>query len=196
MVTGSWSPCRRKWPKAASPNGSNSPPRKKPNRAQNALPDWQQLKAGPRLLSPPVPAVAACRLEIQGRVNGRLTFYSPKIVDRNVLQLGMRPQGQRIHEILVMKVNDPCHRLTATHIETEPAFLQARLASYAGGPKDLGLYRLEVEIPGDAPSCAHTGEHRGVVRLRTDHPRLRVIELQVDFVLAADNEGAAPVAAR
>jgi hypothetical protein len=163
---------------------------------RNCLPvDWQQLKAGPGLLPEPVAGAASCRLEVQGRVNGRLTFYSPKIVDGNVLQLGMRPRGQRVHETLVMKVNDQRHRLAA-HIETEPAFLQARLTPYASGPKNIGLYRLEVEIPGDAPSCAHTGEHRGVVRLRTDHPRLPVIELQVDFVLAAEGGGPGHVATR
>jgi hypothetical protein len=166
----------------------------------NCLPvDWQQLKAGPggpALLPGPVSGLAACRLEVQGRVNGRLTFYSPKLVDRNVLQLGTRPRGQRVHETLIMKVNDERHRLTAAHIETEPAFLRARLTPYASGPKEIGLYRLEVEIPGDAPSCAYTGEHRGVVRLRTDHPRLPVIELQVDFILAAGSEDPGHVATR
>ncbi len=163
---------------------------------QNRLPvDWQQLAAGPGLLPEPVSGPATCRLEIQGRVNGRLTFYSPKIVEGNVLQLGMRPRGQRVREILVMKVNDEQHRLAA-RIETEPAFLQARLTPYASGPKELGLYRLEVEIPADTPACAYTGKHRGVVRLRTDHPRLPLIELQVDFVLAGGNEAPGPVAAR
>jgi hypothetical protein len=164
---------------------------------RNDLPvDWQRLRAGPGLLSEAILGVAVCRLEIQGRVNGRLTFYSPKIVDRNVLQLGTRPQGQRVHETLVMKINDERHRLAAAHIETEPAFLHARLTPYSSGPKDVGLYRLDVEIAGDAPSCAYTGEHRGIVRLRTDHPRLPMIELQVDFILAGDSNGSGPVAAR
>ena len=164
--------------------------------AQNYLPvDWQELEAGPGRLPEPGSGTATCRLEIQGRVNGRLTFYSPKIVEGNVLQLGLRPRGERVREILVMKVNDERHRLAA-HIETEPAFLRGQLTPYANGPKDLGLYRLEVEIPGDTPTCAYTGKHRGVVRLRTDHPRLPLIELQVDFVLAGGNEAPGPIAAR
>ena len=138
----------------------------------------------------------SCRLDIQGRVDGRLTFYSPKVVRSNVLQLGVRQQGQRVHETLVMKVNDPRHRLTAVHIEAEPAFLQARLAPLPGGAKDVGLYRLEVEIPGDAPSCAYTGAHCGSIRLRTDHPRLGVIELKVEFVLTGGSGGAGHVATR
>jgi len=141
------------------------------------------------------PGATTCRLEIGGRVNGRLTFYSPKIVDHNVLQLGTRPRGERVRETLVMKVSDDRRWLRIRQIETEPAFLHARLVPYASGPNGAGLYRLEVEIPGDAPACACTGPHRGQVRLRTDHPRLRTIELQVDFVLT-DGEGAAPVAAR
>jgi len=85
---------------------------------------------------------------------------------------------------LLMKVNDPERRLVAERVEAEPKFLHARLVPYAGGSKPIGLYRIEVEIPTDAPSCAFTGAHCGVIRLRTDHPRLPVIELKVDFVLA------------
>jgi hypothetical protein len=155
---------------------------------------------GPKMgLSPSsseVPGATTCRLEIGGRVNGRLTFYSPKIADHNVLQLGTRPRGERIRETLIVKLSDERRRLRVQQIETEPAFLHARLVPYAGGPNGAGLYRLEVEIPGDAPACAWTGPHRGQVRLRTDHPRLRTIELQVDFVLTTEGEAAAPVAAR
>jgi hypothetical protein len=95
-----------------------------------------------------------------------------------------------------MKLSDERRRLGIQQIETEPAFLHARLVPYAGGPNGAGLYRLEVEIPGDAPACACTGPHRGQVRLRTDHPRLRTIDLQVDFVLTTESGAAAPVAAR
>jgi hypothetical protein len=99
-------------------------------------------------------------------------------------------QGNRIRETLLMKVNDPDRRLAAERIETEPAFLHARLVPYSGGSMHAGLYRIEVEIPSDAPSGAFTGAHRGVIRLRTDHPRLPVIELKVDFILAAGHVAA------
>ena len=160
MATGLLSRCRRTWPKDALPNGSNSRPGRSGKRWKTveekgaAAAGENRVSAG-QLRPQPLPGPIACRLVIQGRVNGRLTFYSPKIVDRNVLQLGTRPRGERIRETLVMKVSDERRRLTAERIETEPAFLHARLTPYAGGSRDVGLYRLEVEIPGDAPARAH-----------------------------------------
>jgi hypothetical protein len=43
-------------------------------------------------------------------------------------------------------------------------------------------------VPADAPSCAFTGAHLGVVRLHTDHPRLPVVELWVDFCVVGESE--------
>jgi hypothetical protein len=174
-----------------------------PEMAEGRFAEWIEFAARPKgvrnLFSEsaggPASGAAACRLEIDGRVNGRLSFCSPKIADYNVLHLAARPRGERIRETLVVKVSDERRRLTAERIETEPPFLRARLLPYAGAPQDAGLYRLEVEIPDDAPACAHTGQHRGHVRLRTDHPRLRTIELLVDFVLTDGAEGG-PVVAR
>ena len=75
-------------------------------KGQNALPIGRNSR--PVLgCSPRRSRRSACRLEIHGRVNGRLTFCSPKIADYNVLHLGTRPRGERIRETLVVKVNDP-----------------------------------------------------------------------------------------
>jgi hypothetical protein len=135
----------------------------------------------------------AVQVDIQGSVNGRLVFYGAKIQNDRVLLLGTLEQGHRVRETVVLKINDPRRQLHVEHIETEPAFLQAKLLSYADAAKNNGLYRLEIEIPSDSPSCARMGEHPGVVRLKTDHPRLPVIELLVNFSLvAADGVITAP----
>jgi hypothetical protein len=123
------------------------------------------------------------RLEIQGRVAGRLEFFGPKVVERNVLRLGALRQGEPVRATVLMKINDPRRRLTVERIETDPAFLKARLVPYASGSKQIGLYRLDVEVPADAPMGAFLGTDAGVIRIRTDHPRLPTIELRVDFAV-------------
>jgi hypothetical protein len=132
---------------------------------------------------------SSCRFDIQGRVAGRLVFYGPKIDGGDVLQLGTLHCGQVIHESLLMKINDSERQLMGARVETKPEFLHVRLVPYAGSSGKAGLYRIEVEIPADAPSCAWTGKDRGVIRLETDHPRFPVIELKVDFVLTGDGDG-------
>jgi hypothetical protein len=138
-----------------------------------AVPSAALGDAPPRHRSTPPEPACCFRLEIRGRVAGRLEFFGPKIVGSNVLRLGSLRQGEPVRDIVLMKINDPCRRLCVARIETDPAFLRARLAPYASGSKQSGLYRIEVEIPADAPSCAFLVGHCGVIRLRTDHPRLR-----------------------
>ena len=137
-----------------------------------------------------------CRLELRGRLEGRLTFYSPKIIDGDVLQLGVRDQGSRVRETLLLKVKDDRRDITVERIETQPPFLQVKVQPQSVGSKSIGLYRIEVEIPSNAPPCEYTGVDRGVVRVKTNHPRFPTIEFRVDFVLTAKNQRTSPLAAR
>jgi hypothetical protein len=125
------------------------------------------------------------RIPIHGSVHGRLEMHSPKLVGQNLLLLGALRQSRAAHETVFVKINDDRHELAARRIETQPPFLQARFAPYRAGADRLGLYRIDLEIPADAPSCAFTSPHRGWIRLRTDHPRLSLIELRVDFCIVA-----------
>jgi len=154
--------------------------------AEGRFADWIEFAAKPVAGK----GEAACRLEIQGRVEGRLEFFGPKIVGRNVLRLGSLQQGEPARETVLMKINDQRRQLAVEQIEVEPAFLRARIVPYAAGPKPIGLYRVEVAIPADAPSGAFLGTHCGIVRLKTDHPRLPIIELRVDFAVAGRSENA------
>jgi hypothetical protein len=116
-------------------------------------------------------------------VHGRLELHNPKLLGTNVLLMGTVREGQPAHETVFLKLNDDRQQLTIRRIETEPPFLQARLAPLSDASDRLGLYRIDVDLPADAPSCAYTAPHRGRIRLRTDHPRLPVIELKVDFCI-------------
>jgi hypothetical protein len=125
------------------------------------------------------------RIPIHGSVHGRLELHSPKLIGANLVLLGTLRQGQAAHETVFVKINDDRRQLSARRIETEPAFLQASFAPYRPGANRIGLYRIDLELPADAPSCAFTAPHRGWIRLRTDHPRLPLIELKVDFCIVA-----------
>ena len=50
-----------------------------------------------------------------------------------------------------MKVRDPRPLLVVRRIETEPDFLHVRINACQGHGPGVGLYRVEVEIPREAP---------------------------------------------
>jgi hypothetical protein len=120
-------------------------------------------------------------LQIQGSVDGRVTLFGPRVDDHGVLRLGILEMGQGTRQTAVMKVNDPCPTLTVRRIETEPDFLRVAVHAYSGEAASVGLYRIEVEIPPAAPAGSFMGDGAGVIRLRTDHPRLPLIECKVEF---------------
>jgi hypothetical protein len=124
-------------------------------------------------------------LQIQGSVDGRVTLFGPKVDDHGVLRLGVLQRGEGVRQTMVMKVSDPHPALTVRQVETEPEFLHVGVHAYPGSAASVGLYRIEVEIPCQAPACNCMGDRAGVIRLRTDHPRLPLIEWKVDFAKVA-----------
>ena len=125
------------------------------------------------------------RIPIHGSVHGRLELHSPKLLGTNLLLWGTLREGQPAHETIFLKLNDDRRQLSVRRIETEPAFLRASLAPYRAEADRAGFYRIDLELPADSPSSAFTAPHRGWVRLRTDHPRLPLIEVKVDFCIVA-----------
>ncbi len=81
-----------------------------------------------------------------------------------------------------MKVRDLCPLLVVRRVETEPAFLRVRVNACQGHGPGIGLYRVEVEVPREAPPGNFMADRAAIVRLWTDHPRLPLIEWKVDFV--------------
>lgn len=125
------------------------------------------------------------KLEIRGSVEGRASMFGGGLGSDGVLHFGAVPEGASKRDAVLMKINDERRTLGINSIEAEPAFLRARVAPHAGAANRPGLYRIEVEVPPTAPSCNHMGEQAGTIRLKTDHPRLPVIELKVDFAVIA-----------
>jgi hypothetical protein len=135
-------------------------------------------------------------LPIQGSVDGRVTVFGAKIDSNGVLRLGVMQAGQCARETMVMKVSDERPALVVHRIETEPDFMHVRISPYKDPSATVGLYRLEVEIPAQAPPGNYMGERAGIIRLKTDHPRLPVIEWKVDFARVVGEGPAAQVAGR
>ena len=124
------------------------------------------------------------RIPIYGNVHGRSEFINTKIDAGTLLRLGTIAQGQAVHETILLKINDEHRQISVERIETEPKFLRTIFSPYRAGPNRAGLYRIELDIPADAPTCVFRSPY-GLIRLRTDHPRLPVIDLKVDFGIAA-----------
>ena len=127
------------------------------------------------------------QLEIQGKIEGRLAIFGAKVDSNQVLRLGAMNEGESAKEIILMKVNDQRQSLTIEHIETEPEFMRVQVFPLASEPAKVGLYRIEVEIPSNARPCDYMGAHAGVIRIKTDHPRLPVIDLKVSFAVVGGN---------
>ncbi len=127
------------------------------------------------------------QVSVQGSVDGRLSLYGGKLDADKILRLGVLQPGEAARALVLMKINDDRPTLAVKQIEAEPSFLRVKVARLESRTAKAGVYRIEVEVPPDAPACDFAGLHEGVIRLKTDHPRLPAIALRVDLVkLAGD----------
>jgi hypothetical protein len=152
-----------------------------PDMPEGALSEWIDFTATPADGGPG----QNVRLDIHGRVAGRVEFFGPKVVLGHLLRLGVVQQGQSARGSVVMKINTEPRQINVKRIEIEPAFLKAKITPCTTGSNKGGLYRIEVEVPANAPISSFLEPHLGVVRLHTDHPRLSRIELNVDFAVSS-----------
>lgn len=128
-------------------------------------------------------AAREIQLELQGNVLGRVTIHGPKIDADRVLHLGAIAAAKAVRENLIMHVRQEPRALSVRETETSPAFVQARVAPFDRGLAKIGLYHIEVEIPAGSPPCNYMGKQAGTIRLKTDHPKVPVIELKIEFAV-------------
>jgi hypothetical protein len=50
--------------------------------------------------------------------------------------------------------------------------------------KEVGLYHLYIDLPKDAPTFRLDPDKRGLIRIQFDHPRVPVLEMPVDLIVA------------
>jgi hypothetical protein len=125
-------------------------------------------------------------LVVQGRVLRRLCLYGREIDGWGVVDLGLIRRGESARAELLMKVCDNQVDLPVRRIETNPSFLQVRVAPYATSDNRLGLYRFIVEAPRDAPACAFTNAHPAQIEIEFNHPRIHELKLTARLIVAGD----------
>lgn len=132
---------------------------------------------------------ATYQLGVEGVVLRRLCLYGPAIDARGMLLLGRVVQGQEKQVQVLMKLRDDQRELPLQAIQCTPDFLRVRVEPYHGQNRDnLGLYRLHVEIPADAPTFRLPPFEHGAIRLTFDHPRVPALELPVDLIVMPREE--------
>jgi hypothetical protein len=120
------------------------------------------------------------RLPIHGRVEGRLTLTGPRFGSNQALYLGTLKRGENARGSFLMKVNDPRRSLAVTKVETTPEFVHVRVVPMGSDPAKAGVYRIEVDVSNALPGV-FKGADAATVKLKTDHPRVPVIQFRVDF---------------
>lgn len=151
------------------------------------LPDGQLTQGVLHLQAKPAdPQDSPQKLELPIRANvlRRLAVYGGGIDETGTVNFGVQPTGVAYHRRLIVKVNDAEPHLRLENIRTTPDFLQAKLLPYDKDPSQTDLYYLDLELPADAPEYVSRGPQLGEVELTfADHPRIRRLKLNVDFVL-------------
>lgn len=135
--------------------------------------------------NPAFPAAEKQELElpIAGKVLRRLAVYGEGVEADGSVDLGILNRGSGCHRRLILKVRDEHPDLTVANIETSPKFVEAVMTPYQTEGQAGGLYRLELEIPEDAPACVYRGAELGAVTLRIDHPRIEDLTLKLRFAV-------------
>jgi len=82
---------------------------------------------------------------------------------------------------ILLKIRDDHPEIIIRRIEAEPAFLRARVTPQDPSRKELGLYRIHVEVPPNSPPGSYFGDNPGKIHIETDHPHLPLLTLAVEF---------------
>ena len=120
------------------------------------------------------------------KVFRRFSLYCSDFSTPGVIELGKIKPGTSKSSIVRLKVHDEFASLDHAILDVEPAFLKATIQPQ--GQK--GNYVLKVEIPDDAPVCAHLRpDLTGKLHLITNDPLISNETLQLRFAVVGENPG-------
>jgi hypothetical protein len=125
----------------------------------------------------------AVELAITGKVLRRLAIYGAGIDGRGVVDLGFVPRGQGKTLRLIAQIRDPEPNVEFEPAEVEPSFLKVHIAPHSPQGDLRGLYRLEIEVPRDAPDCSYFAPRYGRIKIKPRHPRVEPVELKVNMAV-------------
>lgn len=132
------------------------------------------------------PAEVSLRIEVGRSVAGRFTLFGPKLDTENMLlKLGIVPSGETARAVLTMKLRDPERPLEVLGAECDVEFLEVSIQPYKPDQPELGLYRVEVGVPADAPICDYMAAGRQAeVHIKTDRTDVPELKFKVSFAVA------------
>lgn len=146
---------------------------------------WLQVTATPKGNDAGRAEPRTLALDITGTVLGKVTVEGPRVDVNGVLQIGTVRSGEGARERLLLKfrVDDPSSAIQ--RIETTPDFLRVRVLPSNPKAATLGLYQIDVEVPGDAPPSSYLGETMAEIRIITNVPKLPVVKVPVAFAVTS-----------
>lgn len=117
---------------------------------------------------------------ITGRVRGRISVFGEKIDEHGCVRFGTLRYGEGGRVVLRLKVRDVMPQLNVTDLRVTPSFLKVKLAPVTRANLS-GSYELTIEIPEDTEPCTHRVQDAGRIHFAFDHPRVKKLDLEVDF---------------
>jgi len=142
--------------------------------------EWIQITAAPPGTNE---SPRTLKLDVCGTVLKRVGIFGDKLDSQGTVQFGTLECGQGAKTRLMVKVRDNHRALAVLGIHTRPDFVRASLAPLNADALRYGLYRLEIEVPADAPLGSWVGDSVGEVRVVTDHPENPEIVVPVAFIV-------------
>lgn len=127
------------------------------------------------------------RLSLKGNVVYWLTLSGDRLEVGDVLRIGALGAGEGFKDRLTLKIRDEKPELVIRRIETKPAFLRVRVEPFTPDSARIGLYRVEVEIPPDAPPCVYQATEMGEIRIAITKPKEAELRLKVAFAVASSH---------
>jgi hypothetical protein len=122
-------------------------------------------------------------LAIYGAIVGRVTVDGPGLQDDQTLLLKTIWRGQARQRTLAIFVRGEHEDLVVSAIECRPAFVKVQVGAREQVSPNLARYKLQIDIPADAPITHCLGKSAGELKLTTNHPDARPLRLALDFAI-------------
>ncbi len=124
------------------------------------------------------------RIPVEGQVPKLRTVLGDAVDVFGVIDIGTLRPGEGGRKAVLLKVRGKHRQLKIEKVEKKPEFLQVRVDPLS----NPGLYRIEVEVPPDAPPCDYrVDDAMGWFRILTDHPQMpEIVALKVAFAVRTE----------
>jgi len=123
------------------------------------------------------------QMPLAGKVLRRLAVYGKGIDKHGNIQLGVAIARKGLRHRMFLKVYDDETKLAVQGIEVHPEYLNVQVTPDEK-QGDQGLYRLEIEVPVDAPAGRYQAQNAGELTIRFDHPRIKELRLRLHLAVA------------